>query len=265
MPELAEIVADLSAEHDALDGVMAGLEPSTWDDPTPSEGWSIRDQITHLTYFDEQACLAVRDPEEFARGLAEVAEDPLDFTDRPLAEARLLETPEVLGRWRGARADMLAVFNELDPSARIPWYGPAMSARSFVTARLMETWAHGQDIADALGLGREETPRLRHIAHIGVLSRPYAYEVRGMQLPDEKIRVVLDGPGDEVWSWGESGGGSIRGPALDFCLVVVQRRHVADTRLVVDGETARQWMEIAQAYAGPAGSGRQPGQFPQLA
>jgi uncharacterized protein (TIGR03084 family) len=205
----------------------------------------------------------VTDPAAFASGLEEAAEDPLAFTDRPLEEARSLPPSEVLGRWRAARADMLKAFDELDPAARIPWYGPPMSARSFVTARLMETWAHGQDVGDALGLTREPTHRLRHIAHLGVLPRPYTYQVRGLQMPDDPIFVELDGPDGEVWTWGEPADNSVRGPALDLCLVVVRRRHVDDTRLVVQGDAARQWMEIAQAYAGPPGAGRQPGQFPE--
>jgi uncharacterized protein (TIGR03084 family) len=262
MAELVEIIADLRAEHDALDAVVAGLEADDWDGPTPAEGWSIRDQITHLTFFDEQAHLAVTDPDGFADALASAAEDPLTFTDRPLAEARLQEPGEVLGRWRAARAKMLEAFASLESGTRIPWYGPAMSARSFVTARLMETWAHGQDIVDALGVQRKATGRLRHIAHLGVLARPFAYQVHGLTMPDEPVRVELESPDGDVWTWGDPGGSSVRGPALDFCLVVVQRRHVDDTRLETQGAAARQWMEIAQAYAGPAGPGRRPGQFP---
>jgi uncharacterized protein (TIGR03084 family) len=261
MAELVEIIEDLRAEHDALDSVVAGLKAEQWDQPTPAEGWSIRDQITHLTFFDHQAHLAVADPEEFAAALASAAGDPLAFTDRPLAEARLQETGEVLGRWRAGRARMLETFAGLAPDTRIPWYGPPMSARSFVTARLMETWAHGQDIVDALGVPREATTRLRHVAHLGVLSRPFAYQVRGLTVPDEPVRVELHAPDGDVWTWGEPGDQSVRGPALDFCLVVVQRRHVDDTRLEVEGEAARRWMEIAQAYAGPPGTGRRPGQF----
>ena len=261
MPELAEIVTDLTAEHHELDALVAPLDDATWDEQTPAEGWSIRDQITHLTFFDEQAVLAVTDPDGFARGLEEAAEDPLAFTDRPLAEARLQPTSEVLEHWRSARAAMIAAFTDMDPQARIPWYGPPMSARSFVTARLMETWAHGQDIADTLSTDRRATDRLRHIAHLGVLSRPYTYQIRGLDLPAHPVHVTLEAPSGAEWTWGETGGDSISGSALDFCLVVVRRRHVDDTSLQVDGAVAREWMEIAQAFAGPPGRGRRPGQF----
>lgn len=262
MPDLVEIIDDLRAEHDALDAIVAALRPEDWDRPTPAEGWSIRDQITHLTFFDEQAHLAVADPDGFAEALSAAADDPLSFNERPLAEARLQETGEVLGRWRAARASMLEAFAGLEPDVRIPWYGPAMSAKSFVTARLMETWAHGQDIVDALEIRREPTIRLRHVAHIGVLARPFAYQAHGRSMPEEPVHVELAAPDGTVWTWGEPRPPLVRGPAVDFCLVVVQRRHVDDTRLEVEGDAAREWMEIAQAYAGPPGSGRRPGQFP---
>ena len=261
MPELSDIVADLTTEHDELDRVMAPLDDDGWDEPTPAEGWSIRDQITHLRFFDEQALLAVTDPDGFAQGLEAAAEDPLSFTDRPLEAARRQPIADVLAHWRSARAAMLDAFGGLDPAARIPWYGPPMSSKSFVTARLMETWAHGQDIVDTLGIDRTPTERIRHIAHLGVLSRPYTYQVRGMEMPDHPVAVELTGPNGDTWEWGQPGGDRVAGPALDFCLVVVRRRHVDDTALQVTGEIARQWMEIAQAYAGPPGSGRSPGEF----
>ena len=135
-----------------------------------------------------------------------------------------------------------------------------MSAISFATARLMETWAHGQDIVDALGIVRKPTDRLRHIAHMGASTFAWSYAVRQMEVPDTKVRVDLTGPSGDLWTWGpEEAKDRVKGPAEDFCLVVVQRRHFSDTNLIITGDTARQWISIAQAYAGPAGSGRKPG------
>ena len=115
-----------------------------------------------------------------------------------------------------------------------------MGARSFATARLMETWAHGQDVADALDATREPTARLRHVAHIGVLARPFAYATRGMQVPERDVRVELAAPDGSTWTWGpEDAADVVRGDALDFCLVVTQRRHPADTALVVEGPGGR--------------------------
>jgi uncharacterized protein (TIGR03084 family) len=169
---------------------------------------------------------------------------------------------DLLRRWREDRQRLVRAAVDIDPSTRVPWYGPPMAARSFITARLMETWAHGQDVADALGVTRRPTRRLRHVAHIGVRARPFSYAVHSMEMPDAEIAVRLTGPDGEGWDWGESSSDVVAGPALDFCLVVTQRRHVADTRLQIDGPAATEWMSIAQAFAGTAGSGRRPGQFP---
>ena len=132
-----------------------------------------------------------------------------------------------------------------------------MSPASSVTARLMETWAHGQDVLDALGIERPPTDRLRHIAHLGIRALPYSYSINQLAQPTEPIRVELCAPSGDQWTWGPPAvADRVTGQALDFCLVVTQRRHVLDTGLVVTGSTARQWISIAQAFAGPAGSGR---------
>jgi len=130
----------------------------------------------------------------------------------------------------------------------------------------METWAHGQDVADTLGVTRTATRRLRHVAHLGVRARPYAYAVRGRQVPPAPVLVELVSPEGERWDWvagaGEGTGAGpvdrVSGNALDFCLVVTQRRNVADTGLEVRGRAADDWMAIAQAFAGPPGPGRPP-------
>jgi uncharacterized protein (TIGR03084 family) len=165
----------------------------------------------------------------------------------------------LLAWWREARAELLRALPEVDPTSRVPWYGPPMSPASFTTARLMETWAHGQDVADALGIERSPTDRLRHVAFIGVRALPNSYRVRDLPVPEVPVRVELRAPSGEVWCWGDEGAGDVvRGPALDFCLVVTQRRHVDDTELVAEGPVATEWMQVAQAFAGPAGPGRSP-------
>jgi uncharacterized protein (TIGR03084 family) len=127
----------------------------------------------------------------------------------------------------------------------------------------METWAHGQDVADALGIEREPTRRLAHVAQIGVRARPFSYMVRGLDPPLAGVKVDLEAPGGDRWSWDEDVTADVvLGPALDFCLVVTQRRHLDDTRLVVEGPNAVEWMRIAQAFAGPPGPGRQPRERP---
>ncbi len=261
--------ADLAAEHLDLDGIVAGLGDAEWSTPTPSPGWAIRDQISHLWFFDQRATMALTDSDAFAADLQAIVDNI--GTDPSIAAGRAMEPAELLHHWREDRDRLLRVAATIDPSARVPWYGPPMAARSFVTARLMETWAHGQDVADALGVTRLATARLRHVAHIGVRARPFSYAIHGITVPEFDVVVHLRGPAGEPWLWGESHDHStdppeqppafVSGPALDFCLVVTQRRHLADTRLRVVGDAAIEWMAIAQAFAGGVGPGRQPGQF----
>jgi uncharacterized protein (TIGR03084 family) len=258
------ICDDLAAAHRELDAIVGPLTDAAWLTATPSPGWAIRDQISHLWFFDQRALLALTDPDGFAADALWLMAN--GGTDASVEPGRSMEPAELLTRWRGDRQRLLDAASVLDPSTRVPWYGPAMAARSFITARLMETWAHGQDVVDALGVDRIPTARLRHVAHIGVRARPFSYAIHNMTMPPVDVVVRLLGPNGEAWSWGESEGesgpaNSVSGPALDFCLVVTQRRHVSDTRLDIVGDAASEWMSIAQAFAGGAGEGRKPGQF----
>jgi len=256
---LDDVVADLRVEHDALDVLVAGLDAQGWDLPTPAPGWAVRDQISHLAFFDDAAVMAIDDPE----GFGAMAEAAMAADGDPMAEhlrqGREMDGHDLLEWWRTARAGLLERAAGLDPRARVVWFGPPMGAISFVSARLMETWAHGQDVVDALGVSRSATARLRHVAHLGVRARPFSYVVRGRELPEGSVFVSLDPPGGGApWTWGEDGGDSVQGSAEEFCLVVTQRRNLADTSLVVEGLLAEEWMAIAQAFAGPPGPGRAP-------
>lgn len=259
--DMASICTDLEAEHEALDVLLRSLTEADWDRPTPAEGWMVRDQISHIGSTDRVATIAAAEPERFeAEFLSQARQSRMA---RQLATGRGMRGAELLEWWRHGRTAMLAVFRRLDPTMRLPWFGPAMSAVSFATARLMETWAHGQDIVDALELERAATARLHHIAHLGVRARPFSFRIHDREPPAAAIRVELRGPAGELWTWGdEQAHHRVSGPALDFCLVVTQRRHLADTALRVEGAIAEAWMRLAQAFAGPPGSGRQPGQFP---
>ena len=250
--DLRDLCADLAAEHAALDAVVADLDEAGWDTPTASDRWAVRDQIGHLAYFDEAATQAIVDPEGFAADLAEaLSGDLAEFLEATEVRGRTLPPADLLAWWREARAALVAVAGPLDPKARLPWYGPSMGARSFVTARLMETWAHGQDVVDALGAERPATDRLRHIADLGVRTRGFSYIVRGLEAPAGDVRVELTGPRGELWNWGDEHAPEwVMGTALDFCLVVTQRRHVDDTELAVMGAGANEWMVIAQCFAG---------------
>lgn len=262
------LTADLAAEQAALDAVVVQLSPDQWRLLTPSPGWTIADQIGHLTYFDGAATTAIEEPARFVAerdALLQAVlsgEQPMD--DVTLGAYRRLSPEDLLAAWRESRAGLAAAAATLDDSTRVEWYGPSMGAKSFLTARLMETWAHGQDVVDTANeagvpVHREATDRLRHIAQLGVITRGWSYLNRGLPVPEGEVRVELESPSGATWSWGpDDAVASVRGPAEDFCLVVTQRRHPHDTQLVADGEVARDWLVHAQAFAGGATDGPPP-------
>jgi uncharacterized protein (TIGR03084 family) len=261
--DMAGLLADLAAESAELTGMLAPLTAAQWELPTPAAGWAVRDQVSHLAYFDEAATLTATDPDRFSDEAAVLMDGGGDFTEA-VAQAYRQMIPGDLMDWLArARAEYLRVFAGLDPAERLPWYGLPMSAASSVTARLMETWAHGQDIADAVGQRREPTARLRHVAHLGVATRGFSFQLRGQPAPDAPVRVVLTAPDGSAWAWGPPDAADrVEGPALDFCLLVTQRRHRDDTRLRATGAAASAWLDLAQAFAGPPGPGRPPAPSP---
>jgi len=259
---MKKICADLAKEHAELDAIVAGLDEAGWNILTPADGWTVKDQIRHLAYFDDRARLTATDSGAFKKYLAEIMQDLNGFMAHLEKVGKDLSIPELLKWWRQERQALVKSLESMDRKARLPWYGPDMSALSHATARLMETWAHGQDIVDALGVERKPTDRLRHIAHLGVTTFGWSYVNRQMKVPETAVRVELRAPSGDLWSWGpEDARDLIQGPAEDFCLVVVQRRHISDTRLIATGDTAIEWMSIAQAFAGPPSQGRKPGMF----
>ena len=256
---VAQVTADLIAEQDALDDVVAPLPDGAWLTPTPSPGWSVADQIGHLTFFDRTAALAIEDPAAFVAHRAELVSsfaDAAAVEQLTLGEFRAMEPAELLDAWRSGRSALARAASGLGDDTRVEWYGPSMSAKSFLTARLMEAWAHGQDVVDTVGARRSPSDRLRHIAQLGVITRGWSYINRGLERPAGEVSVALEAPSGELWSWEHADEvGRVTGPAEDFCLVVTQRRHVDDTRLVVSQGPARDWLLIAQAFAGGATDG----------
>ncbi len=254
-----QVAEDLREETRSLQELLDGVGPQEWSTPTPAAGWTVQDQVNHLAYFDEATVLAVSDPERFRREAVELGAPGDDFPDRLVRGQRDL-APEQTAAWSArARAALLDLAAGASPGLRLPWYGPDMSITSAVTARLMETWAHGQDVADALGVPRVPTDRLRHVAHLGVATRAFGFRLRGLPAPEDEVAVELAAPSGDVWRWGDAAAGQrVAGTALDFCLVVTQRRHLSDTTLSVTGDVAARWMSLAQAFAGVPGPGREP-------
>jgi uncharacterized protein (TIGR03084 family) len=254
------VLVDLAGEVASIDAMLQSLSPKDWTQPTPAPGWNVADQVIHLGLFDRRAQWSMTEPDRFDDDLRDLMTkggvDAVHDAERHRSPQDLLEW------WRTGSTALAGASRSLDLSARCVWYGPSMSARSMLTARLMETWAHGYDIADAVGVTMPATDRLRHVAHIGVGARRFAFTANKREMPEGDVYVELNAPSGAEWTWGDSTAANcVKGDALNFCLAVTQRRHLDDCDLVVQGPLATEWMSIAQAFAGAPGVGRTRGQF----
>src|SRR6201995_1092594 len=218
MAAVQQIVADLRAESDELDALVAPLAEDRWAAPTPAEGWTIAHQIGHLLWTDRGSLTSIIDEGAFA-GLRETAAAaPIGFVEAGANELAAPPPAELLADWRLTRTRLHDALLTVPDGRKLPWFGPPMSAASMATARLMETWAHGLDVADTLGVKRPATERLRSIAHIGVRTRDYAFVVNSLAPPTESFLVELRGPGGDTWSWGPPDADQrVTGSAEDFC------------------------------------------------
>jgi uncharacterized protein (TIGR03084 family) len=257
MADAAPIVEDLRAESDDLDAMVAGLPAEKWAAATPAPGWTVAHQIGHLLWTDRVALTSVTDESAFGDLLATAAADPTGFVDAAADDEAARRPPELLADWRDTRRRLHTALATVDPGRKLAWFGPPMSAASMATARLMETWAHSLDVADALGVVRPPTNRLRSIAHLGVRTRDFAFSVHGLAAPTEAFRVELRAPDGSPWAWGpEDAAQRVTGSAEDFCYLVTQRRPRNTLDIEATGDDAQRWLTIAQAFAGPPGPGR---------
>jgi uncharacterized protein (TIGR03084 family) len=256
---LDQVLADLTAEGDELDATVALLDEDAWRTPVPAEGWDIATTIVHLAWTDECAIAAGTDKAAWDALVLEAIGNPDGFVDEEAFAGAKAPADEILARWRSSRPALVQMLRDYPEGQKLPWYGPPMSPASMGTARFMETWAHALDVYDALGTTREPTDRIRHVAHIGVRTRDFAFGVHGLEPPAEPFRIELVAPSGELWTWGSADAAQrVTGPAYDFCLRVTQRRHRDDLELVATGADADRWLDIAQAFAGPSGAGREP-------
>ena len=267
-----DVFADLTAEGDQLRAAVAGLDAGAdggWATPTPAEGWTIATTIAHLLWTDEVAVLAANahtpeGKEAWDEVVLQAIADPSGFVDAGAHELAALAPADLLARWDAGRAALAVALREVPEGQKMPWFGPPMSPTSMATARFMETWAHALDVYDALVAagstsGRPAvTDRIKQVAHLGVRTRNFSFAQHGLEAPAEEFLVALTAPSGELWVWGpEDAAQSVRGSAYDFCQLVTQRIHRDDTDLVAVGADAEQWLTIAQAFAGPAGGGRE--------
>ncbi|WP_420419861.1 TIGR03084 family metal-binding protein [Pacificispira sp.] len=246
---------DFFAESETLYGLLDDLVEDDFRMPTQFKNWSINDVLQHLHLFNILARESIQNENAMLARLADIRRRRDD--GRSLRDA----TGDILGgisgrslldAWRDEYERLSNLYVTLDPKSRLKWAGPSMSALSSVSARLMETWAHGLSVFDVLGVERKETDRIFSIAVMGNNTFGWTFKNRDEAIPETPPRLTLNAPSGEVWRFNdEAASESISGEALDFCYVVVQARNVADTRLQVSGENAARWMSVAQCFAGP--------------
>ncbi|WP_327724258.1 TIGR03084 family metal-binding protein [Streptomyces europaeiscabiei] len=260
MADPKPVIDDLRAESEELDLLVAELSAEQWALATPAPGWTVAHQIAHLAWTDHSSVLAVTDQAAFAREVESALTSPGDFVDTGAEDGAGKPPEQLVADWRAGRRALEDALRAAPEGARFPWYGPPMSTASMATARLMETWAHGLDVADALGVPRiAPGDRLRHITRLGIRTRDFAFGVHGLTPPFEEFRIELISAAGELWTYGpEDATDRVTGPALDLCLLVTQRAHRADLALRAEGDAADRWLDIAQAFAGPPGAGREP-------
>lgn len=250
-----DIVAALRDDARQLQNLLGRLTDAAFSVPTAFKGWTSDDVLRHLLRGNEAARLALADPEALA---AMMRASPLSRRELETAFARGATGHDLVSAW-GASVDAVAdSFARIDLSQRLSWAGHSMSARSLLSARLMEQWSHSQAIFDLVGIKRIETDRIYPIVMLGINAFTFTFRTHGLPMPDHTPRAELIAPSGAIWSFGDGDEG-ICGTAVDFCRVVTQTRHIADTALTVTGDTARAWMNHAQCFAGPPHAPPAPG------
>src|SRR5262245_53374375 len=250
-------------ESEALYALLAPRPESDLALVTQFKAWSIEDVIAHLQLFNRAAQLSLRDPaslREFFAGLRRTRESGLGLLEATRERLAPLSGRALLERWRRACERIARDFESADPRARVPWGGPDMSVRSSISARLMETWAHGQAVYDRLGIARVDSDRIHNVAVLGVNTFGWTFRNRGLDVPGPAPRVRLAAPSGAVWTWHpDAESALVEGSATEFCQVVAQTRALRDTSLRVEGDGARRWMSVAQCFAGPPEDPPEPG------
>lgn len=262
MTQLQDVINALVADGDEVDQLVAGLDASQWTLPTPATGWTIAHQIAHLTATFRMAALAAADANGFMALASKLGPD-FDANVHAALSQFVNEPPaELLGHWRASRAMAAKALSGVPADQVVPWLVRPLPPAILACAGMMECFGHGQDIADALGVRRVRTDRLQYLVGFAVRTWDFGYLARGLTAPETEFRFEITGPSGAVWAFGpEDATQRISGPAVDFCLLVTRRRHRDDLAIVASGHEAEYWLDIAQAFRGPAGAGRTPGQF----
>lgn len=260
-----DVIADLVADAEDVDRMIAGLSESQWTLPTPAEGWTVAHQVGHLAFVFRIAGLAAGNPEGFKALTQRIGAGFGAFdkaVNAALDEYLVLSREALVARWRAERDAGVAALAAVPDGTLVPWLVRPIPAAVLCAAGMTELLAHGQDIADALGVERQYTDRIKRIVGFVVHTWDFGYQSNDLTPPVEQFRFEITAPSGAQWVFGPADATqTITGSAVDLCLLAGRRRHHEDLGLVATGEDAKAWLELAQAYRGPAGKGRTPGQF----
>ena len=254
-----QAVRDLHVQIEALQAEAADLYATLcempdhyWDAQTTFKQWTPWDVVAHLHMGDHQGLTTLNDPEKFLAFRAGLDSTGLSRVEYTREWIGALDGPTLRERWYETMQTLCEAFLKADPDVRLTWSGPGMKPRMFITARQMETWAHGFEIYDLLKQPRTHHDRLHGIATLGVRTYGWTFANRKLDPPGEAPFVSLTSPSGQTWEWNTPQAQNyVKGDAVDFCHVVTQVRNVADVQLDVKGEAASAWMAIAQCFAGP--------------
>jgi uncharacterized protein (TIGR03084 family) len=242
---------DFRAESEALYSLLEGADETAFDEPTQFKNWTINAVLQHLYFWNEMAGLQLTDEDELVARMTGVMKHSGGMRGFEAEHFEGLSGRALLEAWQADAQATANVFSDADPKARLKWAGPDMSARSSITARLMETWAHGQEVYDHLGVVRVNEDRVQNIVVLGVNTYGWTYRTRKESPPGPMPFLKLTAPSGAIWTYGEdSTEERIEGAADAFCQVVTQTRNIADTDLKVTGPGATDWMSKAQCFAG---------------
>jgi len=245
---------DYLEEAATLAGVLENRPDSVFETVTLFKSWTINDVIGHLHMFDVAALKTLESAQAFQAFFAPIKAGL--GQGMSLLETQYPYLGDLRGRplfeiWHDTTEKLGQAYANADPRQRVEWAGPEMSALSSITARQMETWAHGHEVFDVLGMQRKETDRIKNICHLGVVTFGWTFINRKIPVPEPAPYVRLTSPSGEDWEWNEpSSKNSVVGKASEFAQVVTQVRNIKDTSLYMTGEAAQIWMTIAQCFAG---------------
>lgn len=257
-PSHDDFIEDWVEEYQSLRKTVEVLSESELDYPTSSKPWSIRHQIGHLLWTDQMLLAAIEDAGEFGRQRERLAANITVAINESAYAADSYTLAQLLQQWSDCLRQSVSLVGRRDLGEKIPWFGPPMRLRTAVSARIMELFAHGQDIRDALGISPLETDRLWYVGDLAVRTRRFSFHINDVSYLDDDVRVVLEFQ-NGLWTWGpDDAENVVRGPAVDFALLACQRRNRKDLRITAEGTVADQWLSIIQAFAGPPGPGRPP-------